>query len=73
MEDFEYPISHRASFIFKINYINYGKLESEELVWDPLRSHPPNLRLDGSEPVQSYTQIDTIYSISLDFGVKINL
>ena len=28
------------------------RLESDhQLVWDPLRSHPPNLRLDGSEPV----------------------
>ncbi|MCY3998949.1 MAG: hypothetical protein OXE55_06305 [Flavobacteriaceae bacterium] len=69
----EYHFSQKTSFTFKINYTNYGKLESQELVWDPLRSHPPNLRLDGSEPIQSMTQIDNIYSISLDFGVKINL
>ena len=69
----EYQFTQRTSFIFKLNYINYGKFKSEELVWDPLRSHPPNIRLDGSEPVQSFMEFDNIYSLSLDFGVKITL
>ncbi|MCY4162400.1 MAG: hypothetical protein OXE77_11135 [Flavobacteriaceae bacterium] len=69
----EYHLSQKTSVMLKINYTNYGKLKSQELVWDPLRSHPPNIRLDDSEPIQSYTEIDNIYSLSLDFGVKINL
>ena len=42
---------------------------SDGVVWDPLRSHGPNLRRDGSEPVSGRIKTNDIEM----FGVSVNL
>ena len=69
---FDYELLDRTFFTFKVQFIQYGTLESDELVWDPLRSHPPNLRKDGSEPVKSISTFENINAISLNLGIRYN-
>ena len=40
---------------------------TEPIVWNPLRSHVPNLRRDGSEPVSGRLRTDasTLWGVSL--------
>ena len=66
----DYRISENTYLTFRMQYTNFGKVETDKLVWDPLRSHVPNLRRDGSEPVTSISGFDNVYSVSADFGVR---
>jgi len=66
----DYRISEKTYVTFRMQYTGFGKVETDKLIWDPLRSHVPNLRKDGSEPVTSISGFDNIYSVSADFGVR---
>ena len=66
----DYRISENTYVTFRMQYTGFGKVETDKLIWDPLRSHVPNLRRDGSEPVTSISGFDNIYSVSADFGVR---
>ena len=47
-----YALSESLSAGVKSRWVHSAVFESDEaVVWDPLRSHVPNLRRDGSEPV----------------------
>ena len=47
----DYEVSERIAFGVKGRWVNYDAMEKAKFVWDPLRSHQPNLRKDLSEPV----------------------
>ncbi|MDE2732421.1 MAG: hypothetical protein OXI38_13625 [Bacteroidota bacterium] len=47
----DYFMTRRVSLGVKLRRVDFAQFESDNIVWDPLRSHPPNNRLDGSEPV----------------------
>ena len=66
----DYRVSENTYLTFRLQYTDFGKVETDKLVWDPLRSHVPNLRRDGSEPVTSISGFDNVYSVSADFGVR---
>ena len=64
----DYALTESVSLGAKGRWVNFGSF-SDTFVWNPLRSHPPNRRRDGSQPV--FGQIETD-DISL-FGVTLNL
>jgi opacity protein-like surface antigen len=49
----DYAMTEAMSLGLKGRYVMFNSFDSGQgsLVWDPLRGHQPNLRLDGSEPV----------------------
>ena len=52
----------------KGRWVRGGSFENDTaIVWDPLRSHAPNLRRDGSEPVagQILTDASTLWGVGL--------
>ena len=64
----DYALTDGLSVGVKGRWVHAGAFESAEaLVWDPLRSHVPNLRRDGSEPVsgQLLTDASTRWSVGL--------
>ena len=49
-------LSARASVGLKAQWKRFEAFESDGYTGDLLRSHPPNLRLDGSEPVSTWSR-----------------
>ena len=47
----DYALSDAVSLGVKARWVRYGRFSSEDIEWERLRSHPSQLRLDGSEPV----------------------
>lgn len=64
----DYALTESVSLGAKGRWITFSSF-SDTVVWNPLRSHPPNRRLDGSQPVFGRIETD---DISL-FGVTLNL
>ena len=64
----DYALSETLALGVKGRYLRYDDLR-DDVVWDPLRSHAPNLRRDGSEPVSARVEFDDIEA----FGVSVNL
>ena len=63
-----YALTDGLTVSVKGRWLRTGAFESDEtLVWDPLRSHVPNLRRDGSEPVsgQLLTDASALWSVGL--------
>ena len=64
-----YAVTEGLSVGVKGRWVHVGAFESppDGLVWDPLRSHVPNLRRDGSEPVtgQILTDGSTLWGVGL--------
>ena len=63
-----YALTDGLSVGVKGRWVHAGAFESDEaLVWDPLRSHVPNLRRDGSEAVsgQLLTDASTLWGVGL--------
>ena len=52
----ERRLSDTLSVGFKAQWKRFGAFESDAYTGDLLRSHPPNLRLDGSEPVDTWSR-----------------
>ena len=46
-----YALSDSVALDFKGRWVGYGAFGDDGIVWDPLRSHPPARRRDGSQPV----------------------
>ena len=65
----DYAISDSVSLGVKGRWVRLESFEDDRAVWNPLRSHAPNLRLDGSEPVNGFVETDNIEF----FGVGANL
>ena len=65
-----YALTDGLSVGVKGRWVRAGSFESDEaVVWDPLRSHVPNLRRDGSEPVSGQLLTDA----STPWGVGLSL
>ena len=67
----DYKMTDAMSLGLKGRYVMFDSFDSGDgsLVWDPLRGHPPNLRLDGSEPVAGGLSTNNIQF----FGISLNL
>ena len=63
-----YALTEDLSVGVKGRWVHGVAFESDDaVVWDPLRSHVPNLRRDGSEPVsgQLLTDASTLWDVGL--------
>ena len=49
-------LSESVSVGLKARWKRFKEFESDAYEGDLLRSHPPNLRLDGSEPVSAWSR-----------------
>lgn len=67
---FEYKLVDQVFFTSRIQYISFGEFTSNQIAWDPLRSHVPNIRKDDSEPVAGDWSTGDLSSISLDVGIR---
>ena len=47
----DYAVSEAVSFGVKVRWVRFGRFGVDDIEWERLRSHPSQLRLDGSEPV----------------------
>ena len=68
-----YALTEDVSVGVKGRWVRGGAFESgQQLVWDPLRSHVPNLRLDGSEPVSGrlLTDASTLWGVGLSLTYR---
>ncbi len=65
----DYALTEKMALGLKARYVEFESFNDDGLVWDPLRSHVPNIRRDGSEPVQGYFKTSDIRM----FGVSLNL
>ena len=63
-------VSENVSIGLKARWVHFANLESTDLEWNPLRSHAPNIRLNGSEPVHAIIRTDDLGSLSLGLVVK---
>ena len=68
----DYAVTEAMSLGLKGRWVRFNSFDSGQgsLVWDPLRGHPPNLRLDESEPVSG--GIETTNNIQF-FGISLNM
>ncbi len=67
----DYAMTEAMSLGLKGRYVMFDSFDSGDgsLVWNPLRGHPPNLRLNGSEPVSGAISTNNIQF----FGISLNL
>lgn len=64
----DYAITESTSLGLKGRWVRFGSF-SDDFIWNPLRSHVPNLRKDGSEPVSGRLKTNGVEF----FGVSVNL
>ena len=64
----DYAVTEATSLGLKGRWVRFGSF-SDDFIWKPLRSHAPNLRLDGSEPVSGRLKTDDVEF----FGISVNL
>ncbi|MYC27351.1 MAG: hypothetical protein F4X63_05060 [Nitrospira sp. SB0662_bin_26] len=64
----DYAITQAVSLGLKGRWVRFGSF-SDDFIWNPLRSHVPNLRKDGSEPVSGRLKTSDLEF----FGVSLNL
>ena len=65
----DYAITEAMSLGLKGRWVNFGSFRDDRVDWELLRSHPLNLRRDGSEPVWSRFKTDDVEF----FGLSVNL
>lgn len=61
----ERTLSDALTAGFKVQWKRFGTFESGAYQGDLLRSHAPNLRLDGSEPVSTWSRTDDLGRLSV--------
>ena len=64
----DYAVTQAVSLGLKGRWVRFGSF-SDDFIWNPLRTHEPNLRLDGSEPVSGRLKTSDLEF----FGVSVNL
>ncbi len=64
----DYALTEAMSLGLKGRWVRFGSF-SDDFIWDPLRSHEPNLRRNGSEPVSGRLKTDDVEF----FGISVNL
>ncbi len=60
----DYALSDSLSVGVKVRWVQLGKFVEEGIAWERLRSHPSELRLDGSEPVTFRIRTDDALSFA---------
>ncbi len=65
----DYAITEATSLGLKGRWVKFSSFRDDRVDWELLRSHPLNLRKDGSEPVWGRFMIDDIEF----FGISLNL
>lgn len=63
-------LSDRVSVGFKVRWQRTEEFDSDAYEGDLLRSHPPNLRRDGSEPVSTWSRTDDTGRFSVLFAIR---
>ena len=66
----DYAITDALSLGLKGRWAAFESFEDDGVVWDPLRSHAPNVRLDGSEPVSGGIDLDDIAMLGISVNLK---
>ena len=66
----EQQLSENIALGLKFSYTMYMNFDSADLVWDPLRSHEPNIRKDGSEPVNGFYSTSDFSSAKVTFQIR---
>ena len=66
---FDYPLADEVSADVRARWMASGEFGST-ITWDPLRSHVPNLRRDGSEPVHGKMSTDDFSFAGISLGLK---
>ncbi|MCY4531654.1 MAG: outer membrane beta-barrel protein [Gammaproteobacteria bacterium] len=66
----ERTLSESVSVGLKAQWKRFGAFESDGYAGDLLRSHPPNLRLDGSEPVSAWSRTRDTGRFSALFTIR---
>ena len=70
MAGVERAMTKDLSMGLKLQWKGFGTFESDAYQGDLLRSHPPNLRLDGSEPVSAWSGTNDTNSFSVMFTMR---
>ncbi len=65
----EYFVQEKISFDLRARLMLSQEFRGI-IVWNPLRSHVPNIRKDGSEPVRGVMTTDDLSALVLSFGMK---
>ena len=66
---FDYPLVDAVSIEVRARWMLTDEFTGT-VVWDPLRSHVPNLRRDGSEPVNGIMSTKDFSFAGLSIGMK---
>ena len=66
----DYAITEQVSFGIKGRWVRFEQFSDSGVVWDPLRGHAPNLRLDGSEPVSGRVETDNLEFFGIGATLK---
>ena len=66
---FDYPLADEVSVGVKARWVKYDEFNGT-VVWDPLRSHVPNLRRNGSEPVDGEMSTENFSFVGVSVGLK---
>ena len=65
----DYAVSEAFSLGLRVRWVTYDSFE-EYIPLDLLRSHVPNLRIDGSQPVSDHFETDDIRMISFGLNAR---
>ena len=66
---FDFPVAETVSAGLRLRWMRAGEFTGT-VVWHPLRSHVPNLRRDGSEPVDGEMSTDDFSFAGVSLGMK---
>lgn len=70
MAGVERTMAKDLSMGLKLQWKDFGAFESDAYQGDLLRSHAPNLRLDGSEPVSAWSRTNDTGRFSVMFTIR---
>ncbi|MCE2391958.1 MAG: hypothetical protein J4G09_10815 [Proteobacteria bacterium] len=65
----DYELSDAVSLGLKARWVDFGTFR-DDLVWNPLRSHVPNIRRDGSEPVKGIMETSDTEMFGISLSLK---
>ena len=65
----DYRVAETVSVGVRTRWMSLGEFAGT-VVWDPLRSHVPSLRRDGSEPVDGTMSTDDFSFVGVSVGMK---
>ncbi len=71
----DYELTESVSLGVKGRWGSFSSFQSDEgaAVWDPLRSHAPNVRRDGSEPVAGTIMTDDMKLFGFSLSLKCHI